>query len=698
MLCTRGQAQIPRINTFFPIGARAGSTVEVEVRGSSLEGANVLLVHGKGVSGTLLAGSAKVDEANKPVWQSKCAGCHELRSPANRSLTPGQWASTVERMVKLRAAPLTADEASKVSQYLVAAARAGRVSAQVTVAPDTLPGIYEIRVATPRGVSSPSFFEVGNLPEVMASAGTPELAQPVTLPCIVNGCFMATGERHYLKFSAKKGERSIFNLKAFRYNATNQFFFSPDLRLYDTATGKQIVENHGYFDMDPLIDWVCPADGSYTLEVRDLLGRPNPASVYRLSMGRLAYDSVLSPPAGQVGTTISAAVAGKALEGLSPGYSLPVQAEPGIYSAPSPFGPQPFYASPFPVVRDDAKGVGAKPTMLPAAFTGAISKPGGGDSFSVQGSGTYEFEGYAGRLSSPLALSVALVKSDGGAIASFGNDGRMTARLESGQTYQLRVANATGQGGPNMVYAIEARPARPGLECVVRPENVTIRPGVGFAAMVTLTRRDGIEGDVTVTAEDLPAGVTVTPAVFPPDRNTAWLQFTAAAGAAQAEKPIHVYVSGHGPLGEVKALATPQEEFRLINNITYRNWSDVTVSVRGQSDFSLEFVSPREPILVHPRKAALVKVRIKRREGFAGNVTVYLSGLPQGWVANQEATTGNELTLTVRPDGNDTNPFLKRDPKWSPILTTLEGSSDEFRFAFGTIMVKRVAVISDKDD
>ena len=418
-LTASANAQIPRINTLFPIGARAGSTVEVEVRGSSLEGANLVLVHGKGLTGTVVPGGTKADETNKPVWQSKCGSCHELRSPANRSLTPGQWASTVERMVKVRAAPLSADEASKVSQYLVGAARAGRVSAQVVVAPDTLPGVYEIRVATPRGISSPSFFEVGNLTEVMAAAGTREQAQPVTLPCAVNGCFMATGERHFLKFAAKKGESLVFNLKAFRYTDTNQFFFSPDLRLYDES-GKQIVENHGYYEMDPLIDWTCPTDANYTLEVRDLLGRPNPASVYRLTMGTLPYDSVLSPPAGQVGTTVSTSVTGKDADNLGPSstYKLAVQSDAGIYQASSPYGPQSFYASPYPVIRDDTKGVGAKPASLPAAFAGTISKPGETDTFSVQGSGVYEFEGYSTRLNSPVALSVAIVKSDGGAIAS----------------------------------------------------------------------------------------------------------------------------------------------------------------------------------------------------------------------------------------------------------------------------------------
>jgi hypothetical protein len=698
LLALTAGAQIPRINTFFPIGAKSGSTVEVEVRGASLEGAQLLMVHGKGLSGTVSPGGAKVDEANKPIWQSKCGSCHELRSPANRSLTPGQWAATVERMVKVRSAPLSADETTKVTQYLVSAARAGRVTAQITVAPDTLPGIYEVRLTTPKGVSSPYWFEVGTLPEVMAANVSREQAQPVTLPCVVNGCLMNGGERHYFKFSAKKGDRSVFNLKAFRYAETNQFFFSPNLRLYD-ASGKQLVENHGYFDMDPLIDWTCPADGDYTIEVRDLLGRANPASVYRLTLGKLPYDSVISPAGGQAGTTIPASVAGKMVEGLTTNYSLPVPTDTGIVNAPSPFGPHLFYSSPYKVVRDDAQtGAGLASSALPAAFTGVIGKAGETDSFTVQGTGTFEFEGYATRVGSPVSLSVAIVKADGGAIGSFGGDGRMVAKLEAGQTYQLRIANGTGQAGPNMVYAVEARPAKPGLECVLRPDNITIRPGVSTAAMVILTRREGIEGDITVTAEDLPAGVTMTPAIMQPDRNIAWLMFNAAPDAAPIEKPVRVFASGHGPLGDVKALAVPQEEYRLNNDPRYRNWSDVTVAVRGQRDFTVEFVDKKGPIRVHPRKGTPVKVKITRRAGFTGNVTVFLSGLPLGWVANPEATTGNELTLTVRPDGNDTNPYLKRDPKWTPIVTTLEASSDEFRFAFGTMTMKRVDVITDKDD
>src|SRR5439155_17778986 len=129
------------------------------------------------------------------------------------------------------------------------------------------------------------------------------------------GCFMSGGERHFFKFTAKKDERLVFNLKAFRYTEVRQFYFSPNLRLYDSA-GKEIVENHGYYDLDPLIDWTCPADGDYTIEARDLLGRGNPGSVYRLTMGEVPYDTAIYPPAAQAGQQAQLRVVGKNTEAV----------------------------------------------------------------------------------------------------------------------------------------------------------------------------------------------------------------------------------------------------------------------------------------------------------------------------------------------------------------------------------------------
>jgi hypothetical protein len=301
----RVSAQMPRITTLFPIGGKADSSVEVEIRGANLNGADALLVSGAGVTGRVLPSDAKPDETHKPLWQAKCAGCHELRSPANRSMTPAQWAATVERMVKVRQAPISQDEADKITQFLTSAARAGRVTAQIQVAANTPPSICEIRVATAKGVSTAGYFEVGNLPEYLAANGKREDAQPVILPCIANGTIVANTERHFFKFAAKQGQKLIFDLKSFRYNELVQTYFNPVLFLYD-ALGKQIAGNHGYSDLDPRIEWNCPTDGEYTLEARDLLGRGNPGSVYRLTMGILPPDTSPPAPIGQNGNPQSA--------------------------------------------------------------------------------------------------------------------------------------------------------------------------------------------------------------------------------------------------------------------------------------------------------------------------------------------------------------------------------------------------------
>lgn len=683
------KAQIPRINTFFPIGGRVGTTVDVEVRGANLEGANLLLVHGTGLSGTVQPGDAKVDETHKPVWQAKCGGCHELRSPANRSLTPAQWAATVDRMVKVRQAPLSTDEQAKVSAYLQSAARAGRVTAQVKVAPDVLPGLYELRVGTPRGVSTAAFFEVGALPEVIGSSSTRELAQPVTLPCIANGCFASNGEHHYFKFKATKGQRLVFNLKGYRYNDANQMYFNPDLRLYD-GSGRELVENHGYYDFDPLIDWNCPAEGDYTLEVRDLLGSSNPGSVYRLTMGALAYNTVVYPPGGQAGKSMALQVAGTNLEGQPSAYSLTLPSEPGLTQIASPQGPQLFWVTPYPTV------INSGASTLPAGFGGRIGKPGDTQTFTVQGSGAFEFEIYGSRVGSPGLFRASLLNAQNQELAHTDGENRFGASLSAGQSYTLRVQELTGKGGPEVVYFVEARPGGPELACVARGDNVTLRPGISTLVDVILTRRDNIDGDVQISAENLPPGVTATPVAMPPDRNEGWLMVTAASSAQPTEKPIHIVASGHNAQGQTKVHAIPEELYLLNNQQRTRDWSETVVAVRGASDFTVESTL-QGPIKVHPRKAFPVPFHIKRRKGFTAAVTVFLTGLPQGWTADPQNTGGDTVTLTVRPDGNDPNPYLKRDPKWTPLQAYIEAQSDEFRFAFGMIPVSKADRITDDD-
>jgi hypothetical protein len=690
-------AQTPSINTFFPIGGQAGKTVEVEIRGASLDGATTMLVHGSGLSGSVGVSGGKADEAGKQVWQSKCGTCHELRSPANRSMTTAQWSATIDRMIKVRQAPINAADAEKITAYLLGQARNGHLTAQIKIADDCMPGVYELRVVTQRGVSTAGLFEVGSLPEVIAVNNTRQTAQTIKLPCVANGCLAANSERHFFRLNAKKGQRLVFNLKGYRYKEETLLYFNPNLRLYDD-TGKEIVENHGYYDLDPLIDWTCPADGPYTLEVRDLLGRGNPGSVYRLTMGEVPYDTVLYPPAAQAGGSAALNVIGKNTDAVDTKFTLPMPGHAGLQQLCSPFGSLPFFVSTFPVVTDRTKP--APNVKLPAAFAGHIAQPGETMTYPITGEGRSEFELFSTRIGSPANVAVTLLNPQGGGIARMGNDGRMDANLEAGKTYSLKVEEASGKGGPDYTYAIEARPAHPHLEIVAQPSNISLRPGLSTAVEIIVNRRDNITGDIAIHAENLPTGVTALPAVITPDRNDTFLILSAAQNAKPVQGPIQIVATGGGPLGPTTVTATPQEIYYLQNQPRPRDVAENVVAVRGESEFLVAFDS-KDPIKVHPRKITEVKVKLLRRDSFKGNISARVEGLPRGWVCYPETVGADktEMTLLIRPNGDDTRPFLTRDPKLTPMRCVLMASSDGFNptsfvFAFG----QAVCVKSDAPD
>jgi len=692
---TIAQAQVPRINTFFPVGGKAGTTVTVEIRGSALDGGGVVLVNAPGVTGQLVPGGNKGDDTFRPVWESKCGTCHELRSPGNRSLTAAQWTATVTRMIKVRQAPIAPADEQKIVKFLVSAAASGQMAAQMKIDPDALPGLYEVRLVTTHGVSTAGLFEVGNLPEIQGVNGRRETAQVVKLPIIANGTLAAKAERHYYRFEAKQGQRLVFDLKGYRYNDLTQLFFNPQLRLYDSS-GKEIAENHGYYELDPLIDWKCPSDGPYTLEVRDLLGSGNPSSVYRMRMGVLPYDTVLYPPAAQMASPAALHVVGKNTENMKTDFTLAAPAQTGVQSVGSPYGPQQLYVSPYPIVRAESKP--AMPIALPAAFAGHFAGPGASDTFSVQGNGPVEFEAYASRIGSPVLVHVSLQNAKGQTMGDINGDNRLRVNLEANQTYTLKVDQPAAQNSPNFVYCVEARPTHPEIECVVHPSNVTLRAGTSAAVQVVLRRRDGVKGEILLTATDLPPGVHATPKAIPADRNDVLFILTADSSATQTEKPFQINATVVSQGAEYSTQAIAQDVYQMNNQPHYITRSNCVVGVRGKPDYKVTFEDA--PIKVHPRIGFPFKVKLTRMGTFKGPVQVKVENLPSGWVANAETIQPDktETTLLVRPDGNNTKPFMTRDPALTPIRAVVIANSDEFEFVAGTVAVQKDDRPETKDD
>ncbi len=371
----------PRLQAVFPPGGQVGQTVEVMLTG--VPGARELVFFGEGLSGEVDRAEGADDPEAKQVFESKCANCHELRSPDNRSLAPAAWEATVRRMIDVRGADINDADRERIVAFLKARAAAANVVARITIAPDTPPGRHELRAVNSAGVSTAYPFYVSDTPEAVEVEpnNQPDQAQPVALPAVVNGVCLANGDRDYYRLEAKKDQRLTFRAEAYGLNHDTQNSFDACLFVYD-STGKRLASNLGFDNLDPLIDFTVPADGSYTVEVRDLLYRGGAGSVYRLSLGELGYHQAIYPLGGRRGEEVETFIYSENQPEQTWRQRLSDKLLPGIRRLATPFGIFPFHISDLPEVYDAAEGL-PQEIAPPCIVNGWIGEPGERDGYVI---------------------------------------------------------------------------------------------------------------------------------------------------------------------------------------------------------------------------------------------------------------------------------------------------------------------------
>jgi hypothetical protein len=150
------------------------------------------------------------------------------------------------------------------------------------------------------GSHAPVVIGVTDVPVVLDQEGnhSPASAQEISVPAEVSGQLVAGNEHDWFAIQARQGE--VFYIEAF-----GQRIGSPvDLQLsvLDSSGlrelaqfGDEVRDIGGPFPtshLDPSGRWVCPADGSYLIAVRNLIGglQSDPRRTYRLSVRREEPD------------------------------------------------------------------------------------------------------------------------------------------------------------------------------------------------------------------------------------------------------------------------------------------------------------------------------------------------------------------------------------------------------------------------
>lgn len=125
----------------------------------------------------------------------------------------------------------------------------------------------------------PLWLSLGDAPELaeIEPNNTAQKAQPVSLPATLNGCIGAPGDVDRFSFTAKKGDRFNFRVRAVGVHSP----LAARIRVEDT-NGVALVSAEGGDNTDPRLAWNAPTDGQFVLAVSDMFGNGGWDHVYRI--------------------------------------------------------------------------------------------------------------------------------------------------------------------------------------------------------------------------------------------------------------------------------------------------------------------------------------------------------------------------------------------------------------------------------
>lgn len=168
----------------------------------------------------------------------------------------------------------------------------------------------------------------------------------------------------------------------------------------------------------------------------------------------------------------------------------------------------------------------------------------------------------------------------------------------------------------------------PTIDIALSNAALTIVQGTNQTTTVTLTRSGGFTGDVAITVEGLPTGVTAAaaPATLGASVTSSVVTFTASATAAAGPATATIRAAGNGVTAKTATVAL------TINAAPSYSLAAAAASVaQGGNGNS--------------------NITITRTGGFAGAVTLAAEGLPTGVTAafapNNTTTNGSVLTLSA---------------------------------------------------
>ena len=233
---------------------------------------------------------------------------------------------------------------------------------------------------------------------------------------------------------------------------------------------------------------------------------------------------------------------------------------------------------------------------------------------------------------------------------------RFVAPADATYRILIRDSYSAFRTDPRNVYRLSIRKEQPDFRLAAAPcthsGGLFLRKGGSKSIQVVACRRDSFDGEITVSAAGLPAGVTCPPAIIGPTQNSVMLVLTAADNAAPATGLIQIVGKSKVGNGEVTRTARAGT---LIWPLARRSNSQ-QVQVSGESRLSRDIavsISETEaaPVLLtagekqvwETSRGGILKIpySVVRRNKFKGNVVMIARHLPANIQARNVTINGN---------------------------------------------------------
>lgn len=542
-----------------------------------------------------------------------------------RGITIGQPTTIVIDGADLLPDPQLVLPVKIASQTVKPNATAAHIELDVTIDPSAASGIYLLRLASGKGISSPLAVGVDKLPQI------PFAPQIASLPVAMHGS-LAGPQVLKTSFTGTKGTKIVIDCEAQRLGSN----LKPVVRLYNER-GTQLAWSPPTNSIggDARCDFVLPEDGTYHVEVHDQLYRAGMPAFFRLKVGALQFADIAFPLAVPAASKTPISFIGTNLTGTAEQDSLS-SIYPGEQVASLPAADQFTGAAPRVIVSDHPEHKETPPPAgqlqtlgtAPVGVSGTIAVPGEEDKYllDVTPGQNLRFNVVSHRIGTLLDGVLSIRNEQGGQLATNDDqpntsDPGLDFAVPAGVTkLQIAIADMQKKGGADFVYRIEVTDLnRPDFDLSVDAVSLNIPAGATQVVPVEIERRK-YGGAIELSVNGLPSEVKVEGTMVSPGAEIALLSFTAPVGFKSAGVLRIIGKATESPIPLVRVART---EDVVGGKYQPQFLDEIGLSVAEPAPFGFTWVATSEDKLPIGSKLA-ANLQFTRAAGVTGNIRVRL--------------------------------------------------------------------------